>query len=257
MKAVILAGGLGSRLSEETYLKPKPMVEIGTQPIIWHIMKHLSFYGINEFVICLGYKGYIIKEYFMNYIYHLSDININLNDNSVEILNNLTEKWKVTLIETGEDTSTGGRIKKIANQLSDNENFILTYGDGLSNVNINKLTQHHIDSKKLATVTAVKPPGRFGALNIKKDTVIRFEEKPLGDGGYINGGFFVLNKKIIGYINGDDSVWEQEPLKKLSSECQLNAFVHDGFWAAMDTLRDKRYLEELWRSNKAPWKVWD
>ena len=256
IKAVILAGGLGSRLSEETQLRPKPMVEIAGKPILFHIMKNLSQYGINSFIICLGYKGYMIKEFFVNYRYHLSNFTINLSTNDITIHNNNAENWNVTLVDTGEFSLTGGRIKRISDYLDD-QLFLMTYGDGLSDIDINLLIDSHIKSKKLATISAVQPPGRFGSLSINNNhEIIGFEEKPKGDGGYINGGFFVLDPKIIKYIDNDMTVWEQEPLKALAREGKLNAYIHRGFWAAMDTLRDKNYLEELWIKNKAPWKNW-
>jgi glucose-1-phosphate cytidylyltransferase len=257
MKAVILAGGLGTRISEETHLKPKPMVEIGGKPILWHIMKIYSHYGINDFVICLGYKGYIVKEYFANYYRHMSDITFDLANNKEIIHNNGAEKWKVTLVNTGDETMTGGRIKRIYDYIKDDEIFCLTYGDGVSDVNISKLIEFHKSHKKLATLTATQPPGRFGALHInEKNVVTDFHEKPDGDGSFINGGFFVLSPKVIEYIEGDKTLFEQEPLKNLTSNQQLAAFKHTGFWQPMDTLRDKNHLEELWQSGRAPWRVW-
>lgn len=257
MKAVILAGGLGTRISEETHLRPKPMIEIGGKPILWHIMKIYSAYGINHFVICLGYKGYLIKEYFANYRQHMSDMTLNLADNSMTIHNNFAEDWKITLIDTGENSMTGGRIKRIYDYVKDDENFCLTYGDGVSDVNISKLIEFHKANGKLATLTATQPPGRFGALNISdKNLITEFQEKPDGDGNFINGGFFVLSPKVIDYIEGDKTLWEQEPLKNLTRDGQLMAYKHTGFWQPMDTLRDKTHLEDLWQSGKAPWKVW-
>ncbi len=257
MKAVILAGGLGTRISEETHLRPKPMIEIGGKPILWHIMKIYAAHGINHFVICLGYKGYLIKEYFANYRLHMSDMTLNLADNSVEIHNDFSENWKITLVDTGEESMTGGRMKRIYDYVKDDENFCLTYGDGVSNVDIKKLIEFHKSHKKLATLTATQPPGRFGALNISdKSLVTEFQEKPDGDGNFINGGFFVLSPKVIEYIDGDKTLWEQEPLKNLASNNQLMAYKHTGFWQPMDTLRDKVHLEDLWQSGKAPWKVW-
>ncbi len=259
MKAVILAGGLGTRLSEETTLKPKPMVEIGGKPILWHIMKIYSAHGINEFVVCLGYKGYVIKEYFANYYRHMSDITFDLANNSEAIHSNNAEKWKVTLVETGEETMTGSRIKKIQNYLKDEEDFCLTYGDGVCDVNISDLIKFHKNNKKIATLTAVKPAGRFGVLGIENDgkTVHDFHEKPSGDGNYVNGGFFVFSKKIFDYIpNGDQIILEQEPLKNLARDKQLSSFKHDKFWYAMDTQRDRIHLENLWKENKAEWKIW-
>lgn len=259
MKAVILAGGLGTRISEETGLKPKPMVEIGGKPILWHIMKIYAAHGINEFIVCLGYKGYVIKEYFANYYRHMSDVTYDLSNNSEVIHNNNAEKWKVTLVETGEEAMTGARVKKIQNYLKGEENFCLTYGDGVCDVDITKLIAFHKENKKIATTTAVQPAGRFGVLGIAEDdkTVHHFQEKPSGDGNYINGGFFVMSNKVFDYIpNGDQVVLEQEPLKNLAKDNQLNAFKHDGFWYAMDTQRDKIYLENLWQNQKAPWKIW-
>jgi len=256
MKIVILAGGLGTRLSEETVVKPKPMVEIGGQPILWHIMKIYAHYGFNEFVICLGYKGYMIKEYFTNYFYHMSDITVDLQRNKVEIHKNEAEPWKVTLVDTGDDTMTGGRIKRVERYIGD-ERFMLTYGDGVSDLDIGDLVKHHERNKKLATLTAIRPAGRFGALNISPNGMVnRFIEKPRGDGDYVNGGFFVLEPKVFDYIDGDSTIWEKGPLERLASEGQLSAYRYDGFWAPMDTLRDKQYLENLWRGNNAPWKKW-
>lgn len=259
MKAVILAGGLGTRLSEETTFKPKPMVEIGGKPILWHIMKLYSAHGINEFVICLGYKGYLIKEYFANYYRHMSDVTFDLSNNTQIIHNNSAEKWKVTLVETGENAMTGARIKKVKDYLKNEENFCLTYGDGVCDVDIAKTIEFHKSHGKVATLTAVKPAGRFGVLKISDDekTVQDFQEKPSGDGNYINGGFFVFSQKVFDYIpSGEDVVLEQEPLKKLASDAQLMSFKHDDFWYAMDTQRDKIHLESLWSTNKAPWKKW-
>jgi glucose-1-phosphate cytidylyltransferase len=257
MKAVILAGGLGTRISEETHLRPKPMIEIGGKPILWHIMKIYSSYGINHFVICLGYKGYLVKEYFANYRCHTSDMTLNLSDNSVEIHNSFSEDWKITLVDTGEQSMTGGRIKRIYDYVKDDENFCLTYGDGVSNVDIAKLIEFHKSHKKLATLTATQPPGRFGALHIDdQNSITEFQEKPDGDGSFINGGFFVLSPKVIKYIEDDKTLWEQEPLKNLAKDNQLMAYKHTGFWQPMDTLRDKTHLEDLWQSGKAPWKVW-
>lgn len=255
MKAVILAGGLGTRLSEETVVKPKPMVEIGGKTILWHIMKIYSSHGINDFVICLGYKGYLIKEFFANYFLHVSDVTFDLKNNKVEIHQNNSEPWKVTLVETGEETMTGGRLKRVAEYLGD-EDFCFTYGDGVSTVNISKLISFHREQGRLATVTAVQPPGRFGVLDFNENKVQGFKEKPQGDGAWINGGFFVLSPKVIQYIENEKTVWEQEPMNKLASIGQLSAFIHDGFWQPMDTLRDKTLLEELWNKNKAPWKIW-
>lgn len=256
MKLVILAGGLGTRISEESHLKPKPMIEIGGKPLIWHIMKMYSHYGINEFIICLGYKGYVIKEYFSNYFLHTSDITISLQDNSMEIHEKYSEPWKITMIDTGELTSTGGRLKRIKPYL-DNETFCFTYGDGLSDVNIATLIDHHKKSGLSATVTAIQPPGRYGALVINDNRVEKFDEKPAGDGAWINGGFFVLEPDVINFIHGDDTIWEQEPLQNLALQNKLSAYKHQGFWQAMDTLREKNQLENLWSSGKAPWKVWN
>lgn len=259
MKAVILAGGLGTRISEETTFKPKPMVEVGGKPILWHIMKIYSHYGINDFVICLGYKGYVIKEYFANYYRHMSDVTYDLANNSAIIHNNNAEKWKVTLVETGENSMTGSRIKKVQEYLKGEENFCLTYGDGVCDVDVAKLIEFHKANKKIATLTAVKPAGRFGVLGIDDDgkSVHDFQEKPSGDGNYVNGGFFVFSSRIFNYIPaGDNIVLEQEPLKKLAADDQLSAFKHEDFWYAMDTQRDKIHLESLWSSGKAPWKKW-
>ncbi len=257
MKAVILAGGLGTRLSEETGSRPKPMVEIGGKPILWHIMKIYSAHGIKNFIICLGYKGYIIKEYFANYHLHMSDVTFDLANNTSKIHNNYAEDWKVTLVDTGEETMTGGRIKRILPYVKDEEDFCLTYGDGVSDVNISKLVDFHKSHKKLATLTATQPPGRFGALNINNQNLItEFQEKPDGDGNFINGGFFVLSPKAIEYIEGDKTLFEQEPLKNLAIDNQLMAFKHTGFWQPMDTLRDKVQLENMWQAGKASWKVW-
>lgn len=257
MKVVILAGGFGSRLHEETYLKPKPMVEIGENPIIWHIMKIYSAYGFNEFIICLGYKGYMIKEYFANYFLHTNDLTIDLASNRVTYHNNKSESFKVTLVDTGLSTQTGGRIKRIKNHINEST-FMMTYGDGVANVNIKNLVDFHIKNGKLATVTAVKSPSRFGALKLNNDSVVEdFKEKPIGDeGGLINGGFFVLNHKIFEYIKNDDIIWENEPLKALTKDNELIAYKHLDFWKPMDTLREKRELEKLWNSGRAPWKVW-
>ena len=257
MKAVILAGGLGTRISEETGLKPKPMIEIGGKPILWHIMKIYSFHGINDFIICCGYKGYVIKEYFANYFLHQSDITFDMSKNEMKIHQERAEPWKVTLIDTGEKTMTGGRIKRIKNYLNDGEDFCLTYGDGLANINIKELIKFHKSHEKTVTLSAIYPPGRFGALELKGDQVTSFYEKPKGDGALINGGFFIVNKKAIDYIKDDSTIWEQEPLKNLATEGELMSFKHDDFWQPMDTIRDKDYLEELWETGKAPWKLWN
>lgn len=255
MQAVIFAGGLGTRLAEETENKPKPMIEIGGMPILWHIMKIYSSYGINEFIICCGYKGYVIKEFFFNYFMHMSDITINLSNNELQIHDKKAEPWKVTLVDTGENTMTGGRLKRIKNYI--HGEFCLTYGDGVANIDISKLIAFHRASGRLATLTAVHPPGRFGALKIDNNNLVHlFEEKPLGDGGMINGGFFVLNPKVIELVKDDSTVWEREPLQSLCEMNELMAFKHEDFWHPMDTLRDKRYLEELWASGRSPWKSW-
>lgn len=255
MKAVILAGGYGTRISEETILRPKPMIEIGGMPILWHIMKMYSTHGINEFVICCGYKGYMIKEYFANYFLHKSDVTFDIKKNKMEVHEKFAEPWKVTLIDTGLDTMTGGRLKRVQKYVDDST-FCFTYGDGLSDINISKLIKFHRSKKKISTVTAVQQPGRFGRLNIKNDHVVSFEEKPPGDGAWINGGFFVLESDVFDYIKDDSVVWEKEPMDRLSKKNQLSAFKHDGFWYPIDTLREKNHLEGLWNSRKAPWKVW-
>ena len=257
MKVVILAGGLGTRLSEETELKPKPMVEIGGKPILWHIMKIYSHFGFNDFIICLGYKGYIIKEYFANYFIHRSDLTIELKNNHIEVHNSHCEPWRVTLIDTGLNSQTGGRIKRVQNFIG-KETFMMTYGDGVGDVKITELIEFHKKHRKYATVTAVQPSGRFGALNIDhKSFVLNFEEKPKGDRSWINGGFFVLEPEIFNYIKDDYTMWEREPLEKLANDQQLIAYKHYGFWKPMDTLRDKRELEALWDSGSPPWKIWD
>jgi len=256
MKAVILAGGLGTRLSEETTTRPKPMVEIGGQPILWHIMKIYSCHGISDFVLCLGYKGYVIKEYFANYFLHMSDVTFDLRDGSRKIHHAAAEPWRVTLVDTGDETEVGGRIKRIMPYVEDDEAFCLTYGDGVGDVDIGASIALHKREGALATVTAAQPPGRFGALCIERGHVVGFQEKPAGDGGWINAGFFVLSPKVGSYIQGDTTVWEREPLERLAAEGQLRVHFHRGFWQAMDTLRDKRHLEDLWESDKAPWKTW-
>lgn len=253
---MILAGGLGSRLSEETTTKPKPMVEIGGRPILWHIMKSYSIYGINEFIIACGYKGEQIKDYFLNYSLKSSDVCVDLENGNIEILGQYTEPWKVTLVDTGEYTATGGRIKRVSNLLRGEEPFCLTYGDGLSDVNIDKTIEFHRSHGKIATITAVRQPSRFGALELSGDSVVKFTEKPLEDSVRINGGFFILNYSALEYIENDDTIWEQEPLNKLADQGELKAYEHNGFWQPMDTLREKRQLEELWSNNKAPWKKW-
>ena len=256
MKAVILAGGLGTRISEETHLRPKPMIEIGSKPILWHIMKVYCAHGVNDFVICCGYKGYIIKEYFANYFLHMSDITFDMADNSVVVHQKKAEPWRVTLIDTGENTLTGGRLKRVSAYIKDESEICFTYGDGLSDLNITKSIEFHRRHGKLATVTAVLPPGRYGALERSGDQVTGFTEKPRGDGGLINGGFFVLSPKCLAFIDGDDSSWEGTPLARLASMGEMMAFEHRGFWQPMDTLRDKNLLEDLWASGKAPWKIW-
>lgn len=256
MKAVILAGGLGTRLSEETVLKPKPMVEIGGKPILWHIMKIYSTYGINDFVICCGYKGYIVKEYFANYFLHMSDVTFDMRNNTMQVHQNNAEPWRVTLVDTGERTMTGGRLKRVRQYVANEKAFCFTYGDGVGDINVAELIDFHFRSGALATVTATRPPGRFGALNIRDDRVVSFQEKPKGDGGWVNGGFFVLSPKVIDRIEGDHTIWEREPLESLARDGELAVFRHDGFWQPMDTLRDKNYLEELWAQDRAPWKVW-
>jgi glucose-1-phosphate cytidylyltransferase len=256
LKAVILAGGLGTRISEETHLKPKPMIEIGGKPILWHLMKIYSSHGINDFIVCCGYKGYIIKEYFANYFLHMSDVTFDMSSNKMKVHQQNAEPWTVTLVDTGEETQTGGRLKRVASYLKNEKAFCFTYGDGLANVDITKLIKFHESHGKLATVTAVQPPGRYGALNRDNDLVTGFVEKPKGDGGWINGGFFVLSPKSIDYIDSDDTAWEQKPLKDIALKGELMAYEHKDFWRPMDTLREKNLLEELWESGKAPWKIW-
>ena len=256
MKAVILAGGLGTRLSEETVSKPKPMVEVGGKPILWHIMKTYSYYGINEFIICCGYKGYVIKEYFANYLKHQSDITFNMKDNKMTVHEKRAEPWVVTLVDTGDNSMTGGRLKRVLPYLEGQESFFFTYGDGVADIDIGALLDFHKAHGKEATLTATYPPGRFGALEIVDGEVKQFQEKPRGDGALINGGYFVLSHKVIDRIADDSTVWEQEPLKGLAADKQLMAFKHEGFWQPMDTLRDKVHLEKLWKSKKAPWKLW-
>jgi glucose-1-phosphate cytidylyltransferase len=256
MKAVILAGGFGTRISEESHLRPKPLIEIGGRPILWHIMKGFSAYGVQEFVICCGYKGYLIKEYFANYFLHTADATFDICRNTVEIHQNHAEPWKVTLVDTGLNTMTGGRLLRVRKYV-DCERFCLTYGDGVSDINIKELVRFHASHSRRATLTAIQPAARFGALEFDGDNVSQFVEKPRGDRRWISGGFFVLEQGIFEYLRGDQDVWEQEPLQRLSSDGELVAYRHDGFWAAMDTLRDRTYLEELWASNRAPWKVWE
>jgi len=256
MKAVILAGGLGTRISEDTVNRPKPMIEVGGKPILWHIMKIYSAYGVNDFVICCGYKGYVIKEYFANYFLHTSDVTFDMRTNEMQVHQQYAEPWKVTLVDTGESTMTGGRLRRVKDFVKDEEAFCFTYGDGVSNINITSLVEFHKQQGTLATLSATFPPGRFGALDLHDNKVSSFKEKPKGDGGMINGGFFVLSPKVIDLIPDDDSIWEREPLEKLADSGQLSAFEHEGFWQPMDTLRDKNHLEELWQTGRAPWKVW-
>ncbi len=255
MKAVILAGGMGTRISEETHLKPKPMIDIGGKPILWHIMKIYSHYGINDFIICLGYKGYVIKEYFTNYFLHMSDVTFDVGSNTMDVHQNSAEPWRVTLVDTGEKTMTGGRLKRVQKYLGD-EDFCFTYGDGVANIDVAALVAFHKHHGRVSTVTAVQPAGRYGALEMDGPMVKGFMEKPQGGGGWINGGFFVLSPKVIDYIEGDITSWESGPLQIIAGENQLAAYQHLGFWQPMDTLRDKMHLEELWNSGKAPWKVW-
>ncbi|MCS3513532.1 glucose-1-phosphate cytidylyltransferase [Pseudomonas grimontii] len=256
MKAVILAGGLGSRLSEETSTRPKPMVEVGGRPILWHIMKIYSHYGVNDFVICLGYKGYVIKEYFANYFLHMSDVTFDMANNKMEVHQNNAEPWRVTLVDTGADSQTGGRLRRVRDYLEPGEDFCFTYGDGVADVDIGKLVAFHKAHGKKATVTATQPPGRFGALNINNHHVESFREKPHGDDSWINGGYFVLKPEVIDLIEADDTIWEREPLEALARDRELLAFEHGGFWQPMDTLREKQQLEDLWERKVAPWKVW-
>lgn len=257
MKAVILAGGFGTRLSEETVMRPKPMVEIGGMPILWHIMKIYAAHGVNDFIICCGYKSYYIKEYFANYALHCSDVTIDFKSNSVEFHNNRAENWKVTLVDTGNFSMTGGRLKRVQKYLNDESEFFFTYGDGVADIDITKLLRFHRGHGKDATITACHPPGRFGALEIERGEVTSFVEKPSGDGGRINAGFFILKPNVFNLIQGDETIWEQEPLKNLTLNRQLAAFEHDGFWQPMDTVRDRDYLDGLWQKGNAPWKVWD
>ena len=256
MKAVILAGGLGTRISEETNVKPKPMVEVGGKPLLWHIMKIYSSYDVNEFIICCGYKGYIIKEYFANYFLHMSDVTFDMHKNKMSVHNIHAEPWRVTLVDTGEETSTGGRLKKVADYLSDAEPFCFTYGDGLADINVRAEINFHKKHGKLATICSVIPPGRYGAITSKGEVVSGFTEKPAGDGGRINGGFFILSPKVLNYIDNAQTSWEGEPLTRLAQENELMAYTHDGFWQPMDTIREKSLLEELWSTGRAPWKVW-
>ena len=256
MKAVILAGGLGTRISEESASRPKPMIEVGGKPILWHIMKIYSHYGINDFIVCCGYKGYVIKEYFANYFLHTSDVTFDMQKNSMEVHQRFAEPWKVTLVDTGEDTMTGGRLKRVGEYVKDEEAFCFTYGDGVSDINIQALIDFHRQQSVKATLTAVYPPGRFGALDIAGNKVTTFQEKPKGDGGMINGGFFVLSPSVLSLLKDDETVWEREPLESLANSGQMSAYEHRGFWQPMDTLRDKNYLEDLWSSGNAPWKLW-
>jgi glucose-1-phosphate cytidylyltransferase len=255
MKAVLLAGGLGTRISEESASRPKPMIEVGGKPIIWHIMKMYAAHGINEFIVCCGYKGYVIKEYFANYFLHQSDVTIDMATNNIEVHHKKAEPWKITLVDTGEETQTGGRLKRVADYVDGD--FCMTYGDGVGSVDLTGLLKFHASHGKLATMTAVQPPGRFGALQLNGNKIESFVEKPQGDGGWINGGFFVLNSKVLEQISSDNTLWEQEPLRNLAKQGELQAFFHSGFWQPMDTLRDKTHLESLWASGKAPWKMWE
>ena len=255
MQLVILAGGLGTRISEESILRPKPLIEIGGRPIIWHIMKHYSHYGINDFIICCGYKGYMIKEFFSNYLLHISDVTINLDKNQIKFHNSKKDSWTITLVDTGAETQTGGRLKRVEKYLK--PEFCMTYGDGLSNVNIKKLINFHKKNKKLATMTTVQPPGRFGIVKTKGDKILNFLEKPVGNGAWINGGFFVLNRKILKLIKDDMTIWEKKPLEILAKKRELISFKHKDFWHPMDTLRDKQYLEDLWQEKNCPWKLWN
>jgi glucose-1-phosphate cytidylyltransferase len=256
MKAVILAGGLGTRISEETTSKPKPMVDIGGMPILWHIMKIFSSQGVNDFIICLGYKGYVIKEFFSNYFLHMSDVTFDMRENKMEVHQKNVEPWKVTLIDTGQESMTGGRLKQASKYLDPNELFCFTYGDGVANVDLKALKEFHIKEGRLATVTAVQPPGRFGALAYEGNKILSFQEKPQGDGAWINGGFFLMSPEVIRYIEGSHSMWEKEPVSDLARDEQMSVYFHNGFWQPMDTLRDKNYLESLWQSGEAPWKIW-
>jgi glucose-1-phosphate cytidylyltransferase len=257
MKAVILAGGLGTRLSEETSTRPKPMVEIGGKPILWHIMKMYSSHGINDFIICCGYKGYVIKEYFANYFLHMSDVTFDMRDNTMKVHDKRAEAWSVTLVDTGDNSMTGGRLRRVKEYVRDEESFCFTYGDGVGDIDISATLSFHKQHGKAATLTSTYPPGRFGALDIKNSQVLNFKEKPKGDGAMINGGFFVLSPSVIDYVTNDLTVWEQEPLMKLAASGELMAYEHQGFWQPMDTLRDKHLLDELWASGKAPWKSWE
>ena len=256
MKAVILAGGLGTRISEETQMRPKPMIEVGGRPLLWHIMKIYSSHGVNDFVVCLGFKGYVIKEYFTNYFLHMSDVTIDMVENQVEVHQRHVEPWRVTLVETGEQTETGGRLRRVAEYLEDEPDFCFTYGDGLADIDVSAEISFHRNHGKIATVLAVRPAGRFGSLRMEGSHVVEFEEKPLGDGGLISGGFFVLSRSCLDMIDGDDTSWERGPARDLANAGQLMGFEHEGFWQPMDTLRETNELEDLWASGKAPWKVW-
>lgn len=257
MKVVILAGGFGTRISEETHLKPKPMIEVGGKPILWHIMKNYSAHGMHDFIICCGYKGYLIKEYFANYFLHMSDVTFDMSNNTMQVHQQYAEPWRVTLVDTGENTLTGGRLKRVSNYLQNEKCFCFTYGDGLADINITDQIAFHLSHGKLATITAVQPPGRYGALKLDKEKVTGFMEKPRGDGGLINGGFFILSPKCLNLIKDDNTTWEAEPLTELAHTGQLMAYTHNSFWHPMDTLRDKNYLEELWQSGNAPWEAWN
>lgn len=256
MKTVILAGGLGTRISEETSVRPKPMVEIGGRPILWHILKIYAAHGINDFIVCLGYKGYVIKEYFANYFLHMGDVTFDLATNAMHVHQSNAEPWRVTLVDTGDETMTGGRLKRVRHFLTPGEDFCMTYGDGVGDVDITSVIAFHRQERRLATVTAAQPPGRFGALNLEGHAVSSFTEKPHGDGGYINAGFFVMSPSVLDLVDDDHTVWEKGPMETLARTGQLSAYVHEGFWQPMDTLRDKTHLEELWSSGRAPWKVW-
>ena len=256
MKAVILAGGLGTRISEETSTKPKPMIEVGGKPLLWHILKIYSAHGINDFIICCGYKGYIIKEYFANYFLHMSDVTFDMKDNTMEVHNKRAESWKVTLVDTGDNSQTGGRLLRVAEYIKNEDAFCFTYGDGVGDIDVTKALKFHKEHGRAATLTAAYPPGRFGAIDIRDSKVNSFTEKPKGDGAQINGGFFILTPKVLEYLENDSTIWEHEPLSKLAEDNELMAYQHHGFWQPMDTLRDKNLLEEMWSSGKAPWKIW-
>jgi glucose-1-phosphate cytidylyltransferase len=257
LKAVILAGGFGTRISEESALKPKPMIEIGGKPILWHILKTYAHYGVNDFVICCGYKGYVIKEYFANYLLYMSDVTIDLRADRVDVHSTVAEPWRITLVDTGEDTLTGGRLKRVRRYVEDDDFFFFTYGDGVADIDLHDLLRFHQRQGRLATVTAIQPAARFGALEIETGTVVGFQEKPRGEGGWVSGGYFVLSPRVFDYIDGDKTIWEREPMERLARERNLSAYQHGGFWQPLDTLRDKMILEELWASGRAPWRVWD